>query len=277
VGPYAVLGRRFVVESATSGVLDVIVNGFGDLPSNADGSDVTVYRVDRTGPRWHPYGWSTWRDEELISAEGLGAAVPISIPSDFARHVAGGRDRWATITGVALARHGGAVVLTVDASDGPDIVESEPVDLYALAVQAMRRGWQLVALDAVVVDMTRDVAVALPFHRPFAANRDSPLSALIGAAGLHRLVPASSLGDLAGPTDVIGCVLVRRSTDAVAGLEPASPASVLRALATQVGGGYERSRSSFVLLAELAERLPGRMLRFIDDLDASAAHLELLA
>ena len=273
-GPFSVLGRHFVVRSSVGAVVDAFVDGCGDLRSEGEPTEATVYRVDRTGPRWHQFGFSLWRDEQLVYREVLGTLLPTLIPSDFARHVASEAAGLIAVKGVAVARHDGVVVLVADTVDPSRVPNEGWLDLHALAVQAMRRGWALTALDVVPLDASVSGLQALPFPRPFAARRETQLATLIGSAGLHRLVPASSVGPLSGRTAVRALAVVRDISSDPATIEPASPSTVLRALASQLSGTGHTRREAFLRMAEWVEVIPGRVLYLSDDLDASVARLE---
>jgi len=92
--------------------------------------------------------------------------------------------------------------------------------------------------------------------------------------GLHRLVPASSIGPLGGPTGIRGLVVVGEAGGGAATLEPASPSTVLKALAAHLSGPASRHRAAFLTLADWVETVPGWMLSLGDDLDAAVTHLE---
>jgi len=277
VGPFGVLGRQFVVESPEPGVADAIGVGCVDLESACDAGDTTVYRVERVGPPWHPYGWCVRRDDELLGADVLGTYVPTMIPSDFARRVIHGRGDALAISGVALARDGRAVVLAADAILGWVNPADGPLDLFAVAAHCMRRGWGLVALDVVPIDGSGAFASVDPFHRPFAAEAGTPLAAMLSSTDFPALLPASRLGPLVGRTNIGAFVIVAPSDVAKSRLESGPPSAVLRALASRLSGSAEVRRTAFIRLAELAEQIPGHVLRVTDDLGAASMHLELVA
>jgi hypothetical protein len=270
-----VLGRRFLVESWDAEVLGPIAAGYVDLVAEADDDDdVTVYRIERSAPAWHPFGWSVWRDDELIAGEARSSLLPTLVPSDFARHVTRHAATGVPVGGVALARHGRAVVLTADVISSQEPVH-ERLELPALAAHAMRRGWALVALDIVPIDAARQEV--RPFHRPFAAEPDSPLASVLGSPD-GQLVPASRLGALGGPSELAAFVAVRPTLGAaVAKVEPAAPPVVLRVLAAQLSGHAAARRRAFHLVAALTERVPGSVLHLGADLGAAVDALEALA
>ena len=276
VGPFSVLGRQFVVESTDDEMLDVVVRGYVDLQIDAEQGESAVYRIEQFTPRWHEYGWSVWRDDALVLGEVRHRLVPTLIPSDFARHTARQAPTCVPINGVALVRNGRAVVLAADVIPRTEHVDGEPLDLPAFTAHAMRRGWAHLALDVVPIDVAdRQV---LSFHRPFAAEPDTPLADVIGTKGIHDLVPASTLGSLAGSTVLGAFVAVRSATERDASaLEPASPSAVLRALAAQLSGDGDARRQGFHQLGGLVEDVRGSVLHLGRDLGDALGRLEALA
>ena len=267
-------GRHFVVQSSVDALIDAFIAGCGDLRADGEPDDVTTYRVDRTRPRWDPSGFRLWWDDELLSDEVLGTLLPTLIPSHFARHVAAPAVGSFTLDGVALAGADGALVLVADTVDPSVTPNDRQLDLHAVAVQAMRQhGWALTALGAVAVDGSADVPRALPFHRPFAAERDTRLATLIGSVGLHRLVSASSIGPLGGPTAIRAFVVVGEAGGGAATLEPASPSTALKALAAELSGPTTLHRGAFLEMAEWVETVPCWVLTLGDDLGAAATQL----
>jgi hypothetical protein len=274
-GPYSVFGRHFVVRSTVDAVVDAFVDGCGDLRADREPGDVTAYRVDRTTPRWDQFGYSLWRDDDLVGREVLGTLLPTLIPSHFARHVAAAEVGSFTVDGVALARGDGAVLLVADTVDPSVTPNEQQLDMHALAVHAMRRhDWALIALDVVALDGSAGGPTALPYHRPLAARSGTRLASLIGTAGLHRLVPASSVGPLAGPTTIRAFVVVSEDPGVSAAVEPASPSTVLKALAAQLSGPSTPWRAAFLSMAEWVETIPCWVLSLGDHLDAAATQLE---
>ncbi len=265
-----------MVESDDPDLVRAIGTGCVDLEADDEGTDATIYRVERAGPPWYSYGWSVWRDEELLAAEALGNYVPTMIPSDFARHVIHGSDAAVAVSGVALARDDRAVVLVAAAMVGSATPTDRPLDLFAVAAHCMRRGWGLVALDVVPINGSGAFGSVDPFHRPFAPEAATPLAAMLGSARTRELVPASRVGQLVGRTVIGAFVIVAPSDVAEPILETAAPSVVLRALASRLSGGADVRRTTFIRLSELAEQVPGLVLRVADDLGAASVHLDLV-
>lgn len=274
-GPFAVLGRTFVVESSDADFLGSIADAYADLRLDAPPTDATIYRVERIGPTWHPFAWGIWRDGDQVNDEAQRAFLLPFIASDFARRTTADTPTAIALNGVALARRPRAVVVTADVMAPGEQADEEPVDLTALAARLMHAGWALVALDVLPVETGVPRACVLPFHRPLSVDPRTRLAEMLGTGDHEPLVVPSRIGQLAEATELGAFVAVRPGANG-SSIEPASPAAVLRALAAQLGGGADVRRASFRRLASLVEHVPGMTLEIGKDLDAAAVAMEAL-
>jgi hypothetical protein len=276
IGPFWAAGQAFVVESEHDPLLDQLEDRLRDLlgrpPEHDDAQgEPTVFSITRGGPGWLSHPWALFRDgapcESTVTDDYIVPYVlwevtrlvlDTALPPIVPLHAA------------ALARDGRAVALVGASHSGKS----------TLAAWMTRNGWGFLTDEVTLLDTT-DVGrpVVQPFWRPIGVRRPGPLDAHIGHAGdgSELLLPASVLGDLAGPTLLAALVCPTYTPGSTGQLAPLSPARVLTMVARQLPSLRRDGAAVFHALAEVVARVPAFSVE-VDDLDIAVDQLaELVA
>ena len=267
VGPFAVHGTSFVIESNEPSMAADLDARLRDLRVEiADGSPI-VYTVDRHGPPWASHPWGVWRDGEPCETTLIPTYVVDYLLWEITRLLLENVAPHVPIISGAVTLDGRAMVLAGPAQAGK----------ATLTTWLATRGWGFLTDEVATLDLSGDCPVFQPFWRPVGIRRGGPLESVVPADDTDdpAVVPASTIGSLSSAAPLSAVVLPAYSPGHAHDLEPLTPAQTLAGLTEHLPLMGQPGRQSFAGLARVAEAVPGYSLR-VDDLDEAEERLRAL-
>ena len=264
MGPFAVHGMSFVIESNEPGMAAEIDKRLRDLRAVSDGASPVVYTVDRHRPPWASHPWGVWRDGEPCETTLVPTYVVAYVLWEITRLLLENVSPHVPIHSGAVTLDGRAMVLAGRSHAGKS----------TLTAWLTTRGWGFLTDEVATLDLSGGRPVVEPFWRPVGVRRRGPLENVIPEDDTDdpALVPASTLGSLASAAPLAVVVLPVYSPGHSHDLEPLTPAETLMGLTEHLPLLRQQGRRSFASVAAVAESVPGYALR-VDDLDEAEGRL----
>ena len=255
-------GIPFTVETNRRDLAARVRDVFRDLAVEDAGSTPVVFEVLDGGTSSPGHPWSVSRDGEQREMTVADSYVIAHVLLEATRLLFERPGERVHLHGAALVHDGNAVVLAGRSRAGKS----------TLAAWLTHRGWGFLTDEAALVEP--ETLVVAPFWRPINVRRPGPLDGLLNDIVSHNpldpevLVPASTIGKLAGAAPLKALAFPCFTTEEQVGITPMSPAAALVELTQHFPGLIAGGRAGFRRLARLVDAVPAFGLRFHDLDDA---------
>lgn len=260
-------GIPFTVATDHPDLAARVRDAFRDLAVEDPGTTPVVFEVLARGTSSPAHPWSVWRDGEERESKVTDNYVITHVLREITRLLFERPADRVHLHGAALVHDGKAVVLAGPSHAGKS----------TLAAWMTHRGWGFLTDEVAMVHP--DTLVVAPYWRPINVRRPGPLDDVLqlGQSSLEPevLVPASTIGQLAGAAPLKALAFPSFTVKEEVGTSPMSPAAALVELTQHFPGLIVGGRVGFKRLARLVETVPATVLRF-HDLDDAERRLRSL-
>lgn len=263
-GPFGAGGATFVVDTNRSSLSASINSVLRDLRVAEPGPSPVTFAVLHRGTPPPSNPWGVWRDGEPCEMTVADFYVLPYLLWEITRLVFERTGDRVHLHGAALVQGGRAVLLAGASGAGKS----------TLALWLTHRGWGFLTDETALIDPAS--LLVSPFWRPIGVRRPGPLDLVLGprpegSISEQQLVPASSIGELAGTTPLGAMAFPVLVPGDPAAVERLTPAEALVELTRHFPGLAKGGRAGFRRLGRLADEVPAYVLRFSDLDDAERA------
>jgi hypothetical protein len=228
VGPFAVPGAPFVVQSNDEGMARDLEELLGDTRRDAPGTgaEAVVMTVEHAGPSWSPRPWVVSRDGTPVATDLERDVDPRVLLREISRLLLEHVEPDVPVRGAAASLGGRGLL----------IVGSQALDANA-ACALGARGWGLLGEGMCVLSTEVEPPSLRPLPLPVEVRPGDWLDRLLdpdtlGAARkVSSLVPASATAALSSPAPLVAVVVAAPAGQDASVVEPLPPTRTLFALA----------------------------------------------